>query len=252
MRNIALMRTLSAACCASAQAADGKLSVKLGLDYSSGNYDSQTRTETWSLPLSLKYRTDPGSLRVSTAWLRIQGAGNVTPDGDPLNTSGTVSTTEGMGDISASLTYTLIDERSHRAGLDIGGQIKLGTADETKSLGTGENDYTLYAELFKSLDNWAPFLRLGCKWKGDPAFIEYRNVWLGSVGTHYRMTPAVSIGGSYGWQQAVSQTGSPTSEALLYLNFRLSAASKLNLYAVGGFSDASPDWGSGLIFSHNY
>ena len=252
MRNIALLCTLLAAFCPSVQAADDKLSINMGLDYSSGNYGSQTRTETWSLPLSLKYKTDVWSLRVSTAWLRVQGAGNVTPDGDPLNTSGTVSTTEGMGDISASLTYNLIDERSNWAGLDIGGRIKFGTADKTKSLGTGENDYTLHADIFKPLDNWMPFLRLGYKWKGDPASIEYRNVWLGSVGTNYRMTPTVSIGGSYDWQQAVSQTGSPTSEALLYLNFRLNAVNKLNLYAVGGFSDASPDWGSGLIFTHNF
>lgn len=252
MRNIALLCTLLAAFCPPTQADEGKLSVNLGLDYSSGNYGSQTRTETWALPLSLKYRKDAWSLRVSTAWLRVQGAGNVTPDGDPLNTTGNVSTTEGMGDVSASLTYNLIDERSHWAGLDIGGKIKFGTADASKSLGTGKNDYTLHAELFKSLDNWAPFLRLGYKWKGDPASIEYHNVWLGSVGTNYRMTPTVSFGGSYDWQQAVTATSSPTSEAMLYLNVRLNAANKLNLYAVGGFSDASPDWGSGFIFTHNF
>ena len=252
MRNLALLCTLFTAFCLPAQAANGKPSVNLGLDYSSGNYGGQTRTETWSLPLSLKYRTDAWTIRLSTAWLHVRGAGNVTPDGDPLNSPGSVSTTEGMGDVSASLTYNLVDERSNWAGLDIGGKIKFGTADETKSLGTGENDYTLHAELFKPLDNWMPFLRLGYKWKGDPASIEYRNVWLGSVGTNYRMTPTVSIGGSYDWQQAVSQTGNPVSEALLYLNFRLSAASKLNVYAVGGFSDASPDWGSGFIFTHNY
>jgi hypothetical protein len=28
--------------------------------------------------------------------------------------------------------------------------------------------------------------------------------------------------------------------------------SRLNLYVVGGFSDASPDWGSGLVFTHRY
>ena len=36
----------------------------------------------------------------------------------------------------------------------------------------------------------------------------YRNVWLGSVGTDYRITPAVSFGGSYDWQEAVTRTGS--------------------------------------------
>lgn len=252
MRKFALLCTLFAALCPPAHAADGKLSVNLGLDYSSGNYGGATRTETWALPVSLKYRTDVWNIRLSTAWLHVRGAGTVTPDGDPLNSTGSVSTTEGMGDVSASLTYTLLDERSHWTGLDIGGKVKFGTADETRALGTGENDYTMHAELFKPVGNWMPFLRLGYKWKGDPAGIDYRNVWLGSTGTHYRVTPTVSIGGSYDWQQAVSQTGHPVSEAMLYLSYRLTPASKLNLYAVGGFSDASPDWGSGVMLTHRY
>jgi hypothetical protein len=252
MRVIALLCTLVAASSPAVWAADGNVSVSLGLDYASGNYGSQARTETWALPLSLKYRTNVWSLRLSTAWLRVQGNGSVTPDGDPLIGSGNASTTEGMGDISTSLTYNLLDERRNWAGLDISGKIKFGTASTSKFLGTGKNDYTLKTELFKPLDKWTPFLSLGYKWKGDPEFIEYRNVWLASAGTDYRITPTLSFGGGYDWQQAVTRTSSPTSEAMLYLNFRLSAASKLNLYAVGGFSNASPDWGSGLTFTHRF
>lgn len=252
MRLIALLCTLLAASFPPAQADAGKLTVNLGLDYSSGHYGSQTRTETWALPLSLKYRTDAWSMRFSTAWLRVKGAGNVTPEGDPLNASGSPSTSEGWGDISVSAAYNLVDERTAWAGLDISGKIKFGTASESKFLGTGKNDYTLQAELFKPLGAWTPFLSLGYKWKGDPETIEYRNVWLGSIGTDYRVTPSLSFGGSYDWQQAVTPTNDPISEALLYLNFRLSAASRLNLYAVGGFSNASPDWGSGLTFSHRF
>ena len=252
MRIIALLCTLAAASSSTAWAADGKISVSLGLDYASGNYGSQTRTETWALPLSLKYRSDVWTLRLSTAWLRVQGNGNVTPDGDPLNASGNTSTTEGMGDISTSLTYNLLDERRNWAGLDISGKIKFGTASTSKFLGTGRNDYTLKAELFKPLDKWTPFLSLGYKWKGNPEFIAYRDVWLASAGTDYRITPALSFGGSYDWQQAVTRTSSPISEAMLYLNFRLNSASKLNLYAVGGFSNTSPDWGSGLTLTHRF
>lgn len=253
MRAIALLCTLFAAASNPiAWAADGNPTVSLGLDYSSGSYGSQTTTETWALPLSVKYRTDAWSVRLSTAWLRVHGAGNVTPEGDPLNTSGNASTTEGMGDITTSLTYNLVDERDSWAGLDIGGKIKFGTASVSKFLGTGENDYTLHAELFKSVDKWTPFLNLGYKWKGDPDSIDYRNVWLGSAGTDYRISRTLSLGGSYDAQQALTSTSDPVREAVLYLNFRLGAASRLNLYAVGGFSHASPDWGSGLIYSQRF
>ncbi|MBT9540740.1 hypothetical protein [Thiobacillus sp.] len=253
MRVIALLCLLSGLPSPSTQAAEGKFSVNLGLDYSSGNYGSQTITETWAMPLSLKYRTDNWNLRLSTAWLRVEGDGSVTPEGDPLNASGSPSTTtEGMGDISARATYSLLDERSNWAGVELSGKIKFGTASEAKALGTGKNDYSLQAGIFKPIDNWMPFLDVGYKWKGDPNGIEYRNVWLGSVGTDYRITPTLSFGGSYDWQQAVTASSSPISEAMLYLNFHLNADQRLNLYAVGGFSEASPDWGSGLIFTYRY
>jgi hypothetical protein len=252
MRVIALLCTPFVISAPAVQAADGKFSVNLGLDYSSGYYGSQTRTDTWALPISLKYRTDDWNFRLSTAWLRVQGNGSVTPEGDPINIPGSLATTEGMGDISARVTYNLLDERTHWAGLDLSGKIKFGTASASKSLGTGKNDYSLQVGLFKPLDNWTPFLDVGYKWKGDPDGIEYRNVWLGSVGTDYRITPTFSFGGSYDWQQAVTAISAPISEAMLYLNFNLNAESRLNLYAVGGFSNASPDWGSGLVFTYRY
>ncbi|MEQ1663549.1 MAG: hypothetical protein ABL877_12725 [Thiobacillus sp.] len=252
MRILFLFCTLLSTNCPSAFATESRLSLSMGLDYSSGQYGSATSTHTWALPLSLKYRTDDWSVRLSSAWLRIEGDGNVTPDGDPLNSTGNNAITEGAGDMVGSFTYHLVDERAAWAGFDVTGKIKFGTASTEKFLGTGQNDYTIQAEAFKPLGNWMPFLSLGYKWKGDPDTIEYRNVWLVSLGTDYRVSPTISVGGSHDWQQAVTATGSAVSETLLYLNVRLNAANRLNLYAVGGFSDASPDWGSGFTLSHRF
>lgn len=226
--------------------------VNFGIDYSNGRYGSQTRTETWAIPMSLKYRTDRWNLRVSTSFLSVQGDGVVTPDGDPLNGGGDTQRIEGMGDITTGLTYALLSERQFPVGVDIGAKIKFGTADTDKSLGTGENDFTLKTEFYKSFGRWAPYLTLGYKWKGDPDTIEYRNVWLGSVGTNYRLSPILSLGGSYDWQQSVISSGNPVSEASLYLSYKLDTKNKLNLYVLGGFSDASPDWGSGLTYSRTF
>lgn len=240
MSRIAWVCILCLAAIAPSQAADSQFSASLGLDYSSGKYGSQATTETWALPLSLKYRTDDWSLRLSTAWLRIHGSGNVTPDGNPLSAAGNASTTEGMGDVSFRATYKLVDERTHWAGLDLSGRIKFGTASVSKFLGTGENDYGVEIELFKPIDKWNSFLSLGYKLKGDPDAISYRNVWLSSIGTDYRITPTTSFGGSYDWQEAVTRTGSAISEITLYLSYQLAPQHRVNLYAVAGFSDASP------------
>src|SRR3569832_2491805 len=169
MRLITPICTLLATVCSPVQAADGKFSANLGFDFLSGKYGSQTKTETWALPLSLKYRTDDWSLRLSTAWLRVKGDGNVTPEGDPLNTSRTTAISEGMGDISATATYNLLDERTAWVGLDIKKKNKFGTTSTANSLVTVKIDYTLQAEFFiPILNQWTPFVSQKNKKKGNP------------------------------------------------------------------------------------
>ncbi len=237
-------------CSASAHAGSDRLIMSTGLDYTSGKYGSQTRTETWVIPLSLKYRTDDWYVRAATSFQHMLGDGNVTADGDPLGGSGNSTSVSGMGDLMLGAAYTLFDDATRPVGLDIGGKIKFGTASTSKSLGTGEDDYALFAEIYKSLGRWAPYLNLGYKWKCDPDGIEYRNVWFGSVGTQYRMTSTLSAGGSYDWQQAVTASGARVSEAVLFLNIKVNTENRMNLYVVGGFSEGSPDWGSGVMYSH--
>lgn len=232
--------------------AEGKLSLNTGFEYSSGDYGAASDTDIWMVPVSLKYQNAPFTLRVSTSWLRITGPGGVTPEGDPIPGGGTNTTEQGMGDVITSLTWNLLDERKAAIGLDVGGKIKFGTADEKKSLGTGENDYSLQAEVFKPIGDWYPTLKLGHTWKGDPAGIDYHNVWFGSAGTSYRLSKTNSIGLFYDWRQKLTPAGNELSEAMVYFNTRLSEHNRLNVYAIAGFSDASPDWGLGLSFGHSF
>jgi hypothetical protein len=192
------------------------------------------------------------TLRLGTSWLRVTGPGGVTPEGEPIGGAGAHTTEQGMGDITTSLTWNLLDERKYALGLDVGAKVKFGTADEKKSLGTGENDYALQAEIFKPIDAWNPFFKLGYNWKGDPSGIDYHNVWYGSVGTDYRLSKTFSMGAYYDWRQKLTATGDPISETTLYFNTRINDSNKLNFYLIKGFSDASPDWGAGLALSHAF
>lgn len=232
--------------------AEGKLSLSTGFEYSSGDYGAATDTEIWMVPLSLKYQNGPMTLRTATSWLHIRGPGGVTPEGEPIGGAGTRTTEEGMGDVTASLAWNLLDERKHMLGLDAGAKVKFGTADEKKSLGTGENDYALYAEVFKPLGAWYPFFKLGHNWKGDPSGIDYRNVWYGSLGADYRLSKRHSTGVFYDWRQKLTATGNPVSEAMVYFNTKFNDHNKLNVYMIGGFSDASPDWGAGMSYTHSF
>jgi hypothetical protein len=234
-------------------AAEGKLSLITGLEYSSGDYGATSDTAIWNLPISLKYQNGPLTLRLGTSWLRISGPGGITPEGEPLEDgAGSSSTEQGMGDVVTSLTWNLLDERKYALGLDVGAKVKFGTADEKKYLGTGEDDYSLHAEIYKPIDAWYPFFKLGYAWKGDPAGVDYHNVWFGNVGTNYRLSKTYSLGAYYEWREELTATGDPISEATFYFNTRINDSNKLNLYLISGFSDASPDWGLGFSLSHGF
>lgn len=235
-----------------AASAEGKLSVSTGFEYSTGTYGETIDTQIWMVPLALKYQNAPLTLRLSTSWLHVSGPGTVTPDGEPIVGSGQNTTEQGMGDLYATASWNLLDDRKYALGLDIGAKVKLATADEDKYLGTGENDFSLLAEIYKPIANWYPSLKLGYSWKGDPSGIDYRNVWYGSVGTDYRLSKTYSVGGYYDWRQKISSTGSTISELMVYFHTRLNDANKLNVYLLTGFSDASPDWGGGLSFAHSF
>jgi hypothetical protein len=252
MRTPILLCALCVIGLSSAHAADGSVSFSTGFDYSSGDYGSASRTETWAIPLSLKYKTDDWSVRVSTAWLRIVGSGSVTAEGDPTGTSGTRTRSEGAGDLITAASYTLLDPYTHQIGLDLGGKIKFGTADAAKFLGTGKNDYSLQTEVYRLQGAWMPYLSLGYKWKGSPSGIAYRNVGFGAVGSDYRFSRNVSAGASYEWQQTLTASSSGMREATFYLAYRLSEPNRINLYVNQGYSNASADWGSGVSWMHRF
>lgn len=233
-----------------AQAADNKLSLSTGLDYSVGNYGDTQDTETWFLPVNLKYKRDRYTFKLGTAYLWVVGPQSVTPEGDPLPGSDVRRTVRGTGDVTASLSANVLEENQAGLDLDLIGKIKFGTADAGKALGTGENDYTLQASIYKTLGALGPYLDLGYRWKGDPAGVNYHNVWYGTMGASYRFSKLWSAGADYSWRDKLIATSDPVREATVYANYRISDENRLNLYGTAGFSDASADWGIGFTASH--
>ena len=117
---------------------------------------------------------------------------------------------------------------------------------------TGKNDFAVFAEVSKPIQAWYPFVKLGYSWRGDPTGQDYSNVWFGSAGADYRISKTMSAGLYYDWREQLTATGSEISEATAYLNMRINDSNKLNVYAISGFSDASPDWGIGMMLTHAF
>lgn len=232
------------------------LTISAGAEYSSGKYGDTQKTEMYNVPVTGKYETGLWTFRLSLPLVRVTGPGNVVGAGDDRVTlpggSTAVRTETGLGDLVGSASYNLVDERTSEFGLDVGAKVKLGTADEDKGLGTGENDHSVLADVFKPMGDYTAFGSLGYRFYGDPPGIELRNVVFGSIGGSYRKSREISFGLAYDFRPRITDRGGRVSEATAFLSQRVSRDLKLQYYGVRGFSDGSPDFAVGVMLSHSY
>lgn len=223
----------------------GELTVTTGLDYSSGKYGTNETSETWYLPIAAKYETGPVTLKLTIPYLRITNA-VVDQDGVPVSNCGGTET--GMGDITASAGYALLDGSQGGWLLDAVGKVKLPTA-ESSCLGNNKTDYALQFDVAKSFGSITGFGTLGWKDMGNS---DFRNPVYASLGVATKIAPATTIGAAYDWRQKLTSSGDPISEASIFLSQKLGNEWKLQVYAVKGFSDNSPDHGGGVMVSYTY
>jgi len=164
----------------------------------------------------------------------------------------TKRTTSGLGDIVASATYSVFREGTSTLGLDVGARVKFGTADEAERLGTGENDFSLQADLYKPFGATSLFATIGYRWYGDPPGIELRDVPFLALGVSHRLDGDTAIGFAYDYRPRIIEGGSPISEATLFWSKRIAPEWKWQLYALIGFSDGSPDAGVGTFVEYRF
>lgn len=236
-----------------AAAEPARYSLGVGLDYSSGDYGTGSDTEIWYLPLRFKYERGPATLKLTVPYLRITAPSGGTlvgfdDDGRPIYSGGGArTTTEGLGDVVLTYTHSLFGQPRGHFLLDLGAKVKFATADADKGLGSGENDYGVFADAYYVAGAATPFATLGYRVLGDPAGLELRNVWQTSLGLTYRLSKADSLGAMWDWRQAGTAGRDGISELTAYWVHKTAGGLKLQAYGVAGFSDTSPDYGLGLM-----
>lgn len=232
----------------------GSFSLTTGLDYSSGKYGSSESTDILYIPFTGKYETGPWSFKLTVPYIRITGTGGVVRDVGAFRAGGTRRTTEsGLGDVVASASYNVYaSSGANPMILDVTGKVKFGTADESKGLGTGKDDYSLQADVYKTFDKFTAFGTLGYKVLGDPAGVNLDNVFYGSLGGSYKFTQKTSGGVILDLRQKASPTGAPQRELTAFVSHKIDKTWKAQAYLVHGFADGSPDWGAGAMVAYAF
>ena len=254
-----------------AQAADG-LSLGLGVDYNSGDYGSETTTEILSVPVGAKYTTGDWIFRASLPWMRVDGDANVVPGLGPVDnnnpkgrgrgngnggggggepTAPTTGVTSGIGDLRLGATYAIPMQGAW--GVDLTGNVKIATADEDKGLGTGANDYGVAVDVYPQ------------RRRGDDGVRRRRVHHARRFGFHRgrlgvqrqrRLQPQVRQQQCRRWCTTTASrprtTADDRSEITGFFSFPTSDTGKLQLYALTGLTDGSPEWGAGVSFTTGF
>lgn len=258
---------LAALLFAGAAQADDGLRLGVGVDYSSGDYGSETDTKILSVPLSARYATGDWSFKASLPWMRVEGdasvipglgaVSNTNPQGRGRGNGGdtvdpiapTTGTTSGIGDLRLAATYAIPTEGAW--GVDLTGNVKIATADEDKGLGTGANDYGAAVDLFRDFDGTTVFGGVSYTWLGESDYIDVDDVLAANLGASRKLGEG-SFGLMYDYRQPTSDTADDRSEVTGFYSFPTTDTSKLQFYATKGLSDGSPDWGAGLNFTAGF
>lgn len=226
-----------------------------GFDYSSGSYGDAQDTEIVYFPTSVKYTSDLWSAKVTVPYVKVTGPNNVVGglDGPIIlareSLDSQAESESGVGDVVIALDWMLDTPWQGAPWIDLIGKVKVPTADEDKGLGTGAADTQVQMELTYVVGQFTPFISLGKKWRGDTSDTKLSNQLYGSLGSDIRLNTAASLGVIYDYREPSSAGGAPRSEILLYSNWKFSPSFSVNIYAIKGFSDASPDMGVGSQLS---
>jgi hypothetical protein len=130
--------------------------------------------------------------------------------------------------------------------LDVIGKVKFPTADDDEGLGTGEFDYTLQLDFYKSFGRFSPMATVAYKIKGDPDGSSLDNVFYLSLGGDYRLNEAINFGASLDFQEAAVSSADDALEIFSYLGWKTTETTLLTIYGYAGLTDGSPDAGGGL------
>lgn len=232
--------------------ARGETQVTVGSEYTSGKYGGEDNTEIWFFPIVCKYTRGPWLLKVVIPYLRVTGLSSTTAINLPLAKKTSQSTTAGLGDVTAGMSYTLFEDTATGVMFDLTGNIKFGTADPEQGLGTGENDYAIKGELSKQTGKWGIFTDLGWKIMGSTPDLPLQDTWFGSTGLLYKISSKMTGGLIYDYRGEIADGGSKLSEATVFVSQKITPNSKIQFYILQGFSNASPDLGGGVALSTQF
>lgn len=131
--------------------------------------------------------------------------------------------------------------------LDLVGNVKFGTADASKNLGTGKNDYSAQLDGYSTFGKTTLFATAGYKVVGEPAGTTVNNIAYGTLGISQKVGDQTSAGLILDAAQSSSELSPGTRELSVFVSSKINPDLKIQASLLKGFSDGSPDYGGSLM-----
>ena len=224
-----------------------RVTASSGLDFSTGNFGTNTDTNLWYMPSSLKLEWDPFFIKVTVPYVIVDGD-VVLIGGQPEGVPGLGGTRDGIGDVVLSGGYVYFPTSRFLPVIELSGRVKFATADEDKGLGTGEEDYTLRLDVSKQFGWLTPFGTIGYKFIGDPPGVDFHDKVFASGGFSARLGDRVRVGVANDWAESAVAGRPDFREISPFASLRFGRNFSIDPYGLVGLTNTSPDWGMGVQF----
>jgi len=246
--------------------------ISTTVNYSSGSYGTDSRTNILYAPLAVRRVFRDGDLSLTIPFVSISGTGAVRLVGGMPTRTGSVAvsptaaltggagrgkgpgatplssatTDSGLGDLILRGRYYLIEESAVMPLVAVTGRVKLPTADADLGLGTGEFDEGAGLELTKSLgDRWLAYLDGGYNLIGDAPGTNFNNQWWYDVGIGYDVTDNLHMSVFYEEYRALVDTVNNARDLLALTNYIVNDTVHLTGSLLVGLSNGAPNYGFG-------
>ena len=231
--------------------------VTAGADFTSGMYGEARETQVLAVPMSAKYINGNLSFRAAIPYLYVDGPANVVilddgeaGGGDVVGLPGARrQSRSGFGDTTLAATYAFNRIGGTRTYIDVTGKLRLPTGDEDAGLGTGATDVIAEAELGHSFRWGGAYLAVGRRFLGDTDRLQREDGWQLNSGAWVSQGDN-ELGGYVSWKQASVRRFEDPSEVGAYVARRITPHWRMQVSAMAGLSDASPDFGTAISFTY--
>jgi len=228
-----------------------RFSFSTGATYITGDYGGTEQTDVYYVPFTFKYKYDKLNFKLTLPYLEKTGPKFVIQDvgqfGQQVTTE--ITTESGLGDITAAIRYDFYFNQQYKFLMDVEGKVNIGTASESKGLGTGKTDYSFRLGLYKVFDYITPYARIGFKVYGSPLL---NDVFFASTGISYKLNSSISAGVDFSLREKVSDTGTEKLQLTAFSSQKFSKNWGIQEYIIKGFSRSTADWGGGISISYKF